>query len=195
MMSANDSGGSMAPLGLDAADELTEAQRRERARGRRARFTRYVTWGMGACVLLLVAGGARQFVLARTASAEGAPRASQAFLIAAPPSAPAAPVTASSPVEPTTAPAVASDTLPSNPKEAKREKRAAQRALERGRLAAAITSGTRSTSLDPTDAEAWLVLGAAYMEKGDTVSARHAFTACSKSATHGPKGECAAMMR
>ncbi len=80
-----------------------------------------------------------------------------------------------------------------DPKAAKTEKIAAQRALERGKMADAIEAGERSVALDPTDAEAWLILGAAYQEKGKGAEARRCFTACVKEAKRGPKGECAAM--
>ena len=74
-------------------------------------------------------------------------------------------------------------------------KRAAQAALEKGRTAQAIEAGERSVDLDPTDAEAWLILGAAYDQRGTYAKARACFQRCVDEATHGPKGECAALLR
>jgi Flp pilus assembly protein TadD len=80
-----------------------------------------------------------------------------------------------------------------DPKEAAKAKRASQAALERGKLADAIESGERSVALDPTDAEAWLILGAAYQEKGDHKNARRSFKSCLEQGKRGPKWECAQM--
>lgn len=82
-----------------------------------------------------------------------------------------------------------------DPKAAKKEKLASQIALERGKNDAAIEAGERSVKLDPTDGEAWLILGAAYQAKGKALDARRCFTACLKEGKRGPKGECAAMLR
>jgi cytochrome c-type biogenesis protein CcmH/NrfG len=185
----------MAPFGLDAEEEADERAARARADVRRVRFTRYVAWTVGACVALCVAGVARRFVADRAAMADESAGASSAFTVAAaaPPSTTAAVPTAVAPAA--AAPASAPPDAARDAKEAKREKKVAQRALERGKLDAAITSATQAVTLDPTDAESWLVLGAAYMEKHDTVSARHAFTSCTTTATHGPKKECASMLR
>ncbi|HEX8789774.1 MAG TPA: tetratricopeptide repeat protein [Polyangiaceae bacterium] len=80
-----------------------------------------------------------------------------------------------------------------DPKEAAKAKRASQTALERGKLAAAIEAGEQSVALDPTDAEAWLILGAAYQEKGDQKNARRSFKSCLEQGKRGPKWECAQM--
>jgi hypothetical protein len=76
-------------------------------------------------------------------------------------------------------------------KSAREEKRASQRALERGKTGDSIAAGERSVALDPGDAEAWLILGAAYQQKGDLTNMRRAFKSCLEQATRGPKGECA----
>lgn len=121
-----------------------------------------------------------------------------------PPAAPAAPV-----AEPTPAPAAASaaatDTTAAatadpaapaepaepDPKAAAKEKHDSQLALERGKVGDAIAAGERSVALDPGDAEAWLILGAAYQEKGDPTNARRSFKACLAQGKRGPKWECA----
>jgi hypothetical protein len=65
--------------------------------------------------------------------------------------------------------------------------------LEKGAGADAIVAGQRSVELDPTDAEAWLVLGAAYQLVGKGREARSAFYSCTKLAKRGPVGECSAL--
>jgi tetratricopeptide (TPR) repeat protein len=74
-------------------------------------------------------------------------------------------------------------------------KHASQQALEKGRTAQAIEAGERSVELDPGDAEAWLILGAAYDQRGAYAKARACFQKCVDQASHGPKGECAALLR
>ncbi|MBS2018450.1 MAG: hypothetical protein JST00_36635 [Deltaproteobacteria bacterium] len=86
-------------------------------------------------------------------------------------------------------PAVASD------KTALEEKVVSRRALERGKLNDAIEAGERSVALDATDGEAWLLLGAAYQEKGNMKDARRCYAACLKEGKRGPVNECRAMLR
>jgi Flp pilus assembly protein TadD len=69
------------------------------------------------------------------------------------------------------------------------------KALERGRLADAIEAGEQSVALDPGDADAWLVLGAAYQQRGHYADARRCFTTCAAQAQRGPRGECRALAR
>jgi tetratricopeptide (TPR) repeat protein len=104
-----------------------------------------------------------------------------------PPAASAAPAPES---PPETTPAPAAD--PVAAREAKQE---AQHAIDRGRVPEAIEAAERSVDLDPTDAEAWLILGAAYQSAGRYTKARHAFSSCKQEATRGPRSECAALLR
>ena len=69
----------------------------------------------------------------------------------------------------------------------------AQLALEKGKLKDAIDAGEQATTLDGTDARAWLVLGGAYQERGDMLNARRCYNACAEHATHGPVNECRAL--
>jgi hypothetical protein len=80
-----------------------------------------------------------------------------------------------------------------DPKAAAKEKNACRTALERGKLADAIEAGERSVALDPTDSEAWLILGAAYQEKGNMKDARRCYHECIAQGKRGPKYECMAM--
>jgi hypothetical protein len=119
------------------------------------------------------------------------------------------------PIEPSPAPALAASAAPSeaapsapnetvepkevakevDPKEAAKEKAKSRRALEGGKVADAIAAGEQSVAVDPTDAEAWLILGAAYQMKGDGKNAFRSFKACVDQGKRGPKYECAAMLR
>jgi len=80
-------------------------------------------------------------------------------------------------------------------KTALEEKKASKKALERGKLTEAIEAGERAVALDASDGEAWLLLGAAYQEKGKMAEARRAYAACVKEGKRGPIGECRAMLR
>jgi hypothetical protein len=80
-------------------------------------------------------------------------------------------------------------------KEAGKQKAKSRRALEWGKTVDAIAAGEQSVALDPADAEAWLILGAAYQTKGDFKSAMRSFKACVDQGKRGPKYECAAMIR
>jgi hypothetical protein len=89
----------------------------------------------------------------------------------------------------------AAETPTPDPKAAAKEKAASRTALEWGKVKASIEAGERSVALDPTDGEAWLILGAAYQQKGDAKEARRCFKACMDQGKRGPKGECSAMLR
>lgn len=74
-------------------------------------------------------------------------------------------------------------------------KRAAQDALEHGKVGSAIDLGRQAVALDPGDAESWLILGAAYLQRGRYKDARRAFSDCVAQANHGARSECAALLR
>jgi Flp pilus assembly protein TadD len=74
------------------------------------------------------------------------------------------------------------------------QKLAAQAYLEQGDAPAAIQRGERSVRLDPGDADAWLILGAAYMQRGASGQARRCFSSCVQLARRGAKSECAALL-
>ncbi len=105
----------------------------------------------------------------------------------------AAPSAAAAPAEAAPAATDTAEAPTPDPKEAAKAKRASQAALERGKIGDAIEAGERSVSLDPTDAEAWLILGAAYQSKGDQKSARRSFKSCLEQGKRGPRWECAQM--
>ena len=162
---------------------------------RRRALLKRVGTVVGVCaVLCLAAVGRRSF--GNDSSLARDHRAQVVAAAAAPPAAEpvAAPVVPAIPAPPPVA-AVA-EVVPAAPtKSGNEEKEDARRSLERGRVQDAIDSAGRSTALDPTDADAWLLLGAAYMEKGKASDARTAFTSCAKEATKGPLRECQSMLR
>jgi hypothetical protein len=101
------------------------------------------------------------------------------------------PQPASSEVVPTTAAPLHVETA----RAPSQEKADARRSLERGNVRAAIAAGERAVALDASDADAWLVLGAAYQELGNVTHARRCYALCAKSATRGPVAECRALLR
>ena len=136
-------------------------------------------------------------------SATGAPSSTA---LAAPPVLPATAVPVIAPADPAVAavaavaavtpqPAVVPDVARErSPAAARVAREEARRLLEGGAAAAATAAAIRSVELDPTDAEAWLILGAAYQLAGDGTEARNAFRSCTKLATHGGIGECRAFV-
>jgi hypothetical protein len=192
------------------------------ARERRRYLMRYVVTsvavagviGLGALVRLGVSSFTHPASAATSTSADEMARATAVEIApqanASPtttidePSAPPATTTTTAP-EPvataTTAPddaktaATESATTAPDPVTAAEAKREAQKALERGHLKASVEAGERSVALDPTDAEAWLILGAAYQGRGRYIDARRCFTTCSKVATRGDRSECRALLR
>jgi Flp pilus assembly protein TadD len=84
---------------------------------------------------------------------------------------------------------------PSDPHAALQAKQASQRALDNGKLSLAIEAGERSVQLDASDGEAWLILGAAYLQRGGYAQARRSFASCVQLAKRGPRNECAALLR
>ena len=86
------------------------------------------------------------------------------------------------------------DMPPEKPKNAWQEKQAAKAALERGSNAAAIAAGERSVALDASDAEAWLVLGAAYQAMGNVAMAKRSFHSCVSQGKKGPVSDCRDML-
>lgn len=179
------------------------------ARARRAELTRYVKGAVAvAGVLCLVAlarvglhldGPGHDGEGSLVAQASGSlPSLTGAVVpTEAPPAQPstpaASPVTAAA-VLPTPAPPVPS-VAPPDPKTLLARKQDARNALDRNQPARAIEAGEAIVAADPSDAEAWLLLGAAYQQQGNWDSARRAFASCLRQGRRGPIGECRAMLR
>ena len=191
---------------VDAA--FDDARWTPEAFARRARLAKYVGASVAACaVLLAVAGGVRY---SRHAAADAdALRAANAGTNAiaipaaapapAPPPPPAPEATATEPTDPEPVVATEEPAAPApsatDRELARQAKREAHFALEIGHVAESIVTGERSVALDPTDREAWLVLGAAYLQRGAHDDARRCFQSCLKEGTRGEMWQCAAMLR
>jgi hypothetical protein len=83
---------------------------------------------------------------------------------------------------------------PASTKTETQERDDARRLLERGKAKDAAEAAARAAALDPTDGDAWLLLGAADMEIGKSAEARDAFTQCVKQGKRGEVGECRSML-
>jgi hypothetical protein len=177
---------------------------------RRGVFLRYVYMAMGVCALVAVIAVTRAAMSKHAApppAASAAPTepaaSAPAAVAAAAPSASGAPAASPSGAPEEVAPAAASasaapepSAVPDEPeKSAKEEREDARRLLEKGKTQDAIMAALRSTSLDPEDADAWLLLGGAYQTAGKSADARAAYTACSKQAKRGELRECRLMLR
>jgi hypothetical protein len=160
---------------------------------RRARFLRIVRLSVIACSLLCVAAAVRVAIAPGHGELHAAMRPTTPPSPTAPPViAPSAPAPEPSMAEPPAAVAAVAD--PRWP-DALSAKRAGIAALEARRLDDAIVACTSATILDPSDGEAWLVLGAAYQDKGKTAEALDAYRSCKAQGRVDPRGECAKMLR
>ncbi len=198
---------SEAPDATEIPARISRIASPEAARRRRKAST-YVAVVFAGCAVLVALAAARGLLRGAEGSANAQPAASrmepkggspsaptiaEALPAAAAPAAASATATASATAASPSAEASAASTP--DPIAAKAKKKAAQQALERGKLALAIEEGEAAVALDPEDGESWLILGAAYQEKGEAKKAREAFTSCLKLGKRGPKGECGAMLR
>ena len=172
---------------------------------RREKFAGYVKIAVAGAAIVCLAAVGRSAMHSK--QAPSAP-ATQAIAAApeTPPPAPVAPVAekAAEPAAAPAAPAVESPPAPAASAEpakeeitgdAKEELKKSRTALEKRKLPEAIEAGERAVALDPTDAEAWLILGAAYQEKGDLTNAHRCYMACVKEGKTGPRLECQKMLR
>jgi hypothetical protein len=151
---------------------------------RRRHVLRYIASAVAVSCVIGIAAGVRISAKRSAAAAESVQHSSKtAASIASPP-----------------APSIAPAAETADPAQAALEaaveaKNESQRALEQRHVAASIEAGERSVALDPTDGEAWLILGAAYMQRGANGEARRCFKSCVELGTHGPQRECAAFAR
>lgn len=130
-------------------------------------------------------------VPAATAAATAASPAAASGEPAATASPSAGPAASAAPVA--TEPAASARVTPTE--DAVRLREASRSALERGSLKTSVEAGESAVALDPTDSEAWLVLGAAYQQMGNLEQARRCFRSCLEKGKGGSRGECAAMLR
>ncbi|HEV3191361.1 MAG TPA: tetratricopeptide repeat protein [Polyangiaceae bacterium] len=206
-------------MASDAFESTDPAPRRplRRLQGaaaeRRERFVRLVAGAVALSAVLCGAALVKRAVATEMGPEERAGAPGRAFAVAAAvapvaptvaPVAPLAPVApAAAPALPTPAPAsVTPAALPpdlpaaeSGLASALEERGVSRDALEHRKIALSIEAGERSVALDPTDAEAWLVLGAAYQERGQLGEARRCYKTCLVKATWGPRTECRQLLR
>ena len=102
-----------------------------------------------------------------------------------------APVAAAPKVEPPKPAAKAE--VPAAGNDARAVTKQALRSFERGNLAAALDAGQKAIALDPSDAQAWLVVGAVQQQRGNDAAARKTYKSCAVQARRGPVEECAAL--
>ena len=168
---------------------------------RRRRLGRLVAGALALSCAICVAAGVRVATVRAAPSQVAAAREGMQVpatepvaepVVEAPQAVDATPVTPQA--APPTAPPVPVVAAP-DPAAALVARRTSQGALERGNAKASIEAGEQSVALDPTDAEAWLILGAAYQARGTYPEARRCFSSCVHIATRGPRGECAALLR
>jgi hypothetical protein len=156
---------------------------------RRQRLANYVKGAVAVSGFLCLAALVRVGLVHR---AESTAHAASAQMVS---TAPAAKVTEAAPVAVDPAPAPAAEEAPAAPlKTASEEREDARKALELGKQQDAIDAAQRSLTLDPTDAEVWLILGAAQLDLGHRAEAHDAFLQCSKQAKTGNTYECGAML-
>jgi hypothetical protein len=194
------------------------------ARHRRRELSKYVIGAVSASLVLCVAAGTKIAlvqlrhdpdlerdplpVTARLASLSSgglnamspAPRP----LETNPPRPPPPIASASAPTEPDPASAAPVVTHPpdeaakgpaNHTQDAVRLREHSRSALERGSLKSSIEAGEQSVDLDPTDSEAWLILGAAYQQMGSLGEARRCFRSCVVKGKGASRSECAAMLQ
>jgi tetratricopeptide (TPR) repeat protein len=166
----------------------------------RRNLAKYVKAAVGFCAVLLVVAGVRAALTKATHSepvASAATAAPPPAPTVAPPPAPPDPPAAAAPAT-APAPVAQVDTAAAPPpvsdKTAAQELKDAQSLLDRGKIKDAAAAAQRSIALDPTDANAWLVLGAADQMLGKGKDAHDAFTECTKQAKKGEIRECRAML-
>lgn len=186
------------------------------ARARRAHLSKWVKAAVAASAAILAIGALR-VTLTRHKEEPAAPRAAAALAAPVevkvdPPAAPPAPPPAAEPPK-DEAKAEAAKDQPADSKDtaaakdeprdqpaekpaktAAQEKASAQALLDANNAGGAAAAAQRSVALDPHDAEAWLILGAAYQMQGSNAAAKQAFASCTKQAKRGPVSECSSML-
>ncbi|MGH7439270.1 MAG: tetratricopeptide repeat protein [Polyangiaceae bacterium] len=196
-----------------AADAASERRRRlgsETVVARRRDFARYVTGAVAVCFMICAAAAVRAATVSHSDREEASLPRSHAGVVVPPPpvaevTAPAAPadttptpIATETPTETATATAAGEPSPSAPPGDAvdpRASKKLAQRALDRGDATKAIEAAKQSVESDPGDAETWLILGGAYLQRGAAREARESFASCSRMATRGPRSECRALLR
>ncbi len=160
-----------------------------------------------ACMTVLAIAGGAVGVL-RAPSSASVPLANVTTATATAPTTNATPTTkptavATAAPERKEAPPVAPAPAPSSPPttteqdaraEAAHARWEARIALEIGDARRAARVAERATTLDPSEADGWLLLVAAQLDCRNPVKANEALASCVRVATRGPRGECIGMV-
>jgi hypothetical protein len=151
---------------------------------RRRRLARLVSLAVGFSTVLCVVALAR--------SGLAVPRSVPERVAAAVPPPPSSPPVAP---EPAVAPTVDVESPAPEAAEAAIVREEARALLAKRALADAIVAAKRAVDLDPSDAESWLILGAAQLDARRGPDAAASFRSCVRLATTGPVAECRAFLR
>jgi hypothetical protein len=177
-------------LDLDADADAYDDDGAVSLRRPRRSYARHVMAVVAVSLVVCVAA-----LLRSVSSAPAAPSAATAPAAAFAPWPRAAATEVAAPAAPPPATPVAEVAdLPPAPEEALAAREDARRLLEKGAGADALVAARASVALDPTDAEAWLVLGATYQMLGKTREAHEAFESCVRVAKRGRSWECRALL-
>jgi hypothetical protein len=162
---------------------------------RRRRLARIVSLAVGFATLLCVVALARSGL---AVAPPAAPREAQVTAETKEPSAavsPAPTTPESSPAPSDPAPQVDVESPAPEEAEAAAVREEARALLTKRAVADAIATAKRAVELDPTDAESWLILGAAQIEAMRGADAVQSFRSCVRLATTGPVAECRRFLR
>jgi colicin import membrane protein len=208
---------SFPPSSVDApeaeVDETAERRQTPEVIERRARLRRVVTWIVGAAAVLtalvsvkalLVRSRPRvidtamsvphQVVASIAMAATEEPASAVAEPSPTPESAPAPAETAPAETAPTAELDRPAEKQPAEPSAPPAPSKADVRHLiERGNMKGGIAAARTAIEADPSDAETYLLLGAALQELGQWKESMGVFTQCVDQATKGPKNECRAL--
>src|SRR6266542_4042539 len=194
-----DEAGTFPPSSFDApetnADEPPPPPPSPQQLRRRARLRRFVAGVVGAASLAMMVVGARAFL---TRSRARRP-ADSSFSVRqrvvpsidatmAPPSAPAAQLALDPAPTPSDRVRPAHDPAPRTGTKAD-----VRRLLDRGHMREAVAAAREALEADPSDAETYLLLGAALQETGQWRESAAVFARCVDEAKRGPKNECRAL--
>lgn len=157
----------------------------EEAHAARARYRRWVSYAIGACVVFLGVAWAAAVTRGREPDAPPPPLPYVQPVAIPEPSPEQAAVAAAAAAPPPAAAALDSAAL----------RRKASRALDSGKLAEARALATEAIEAAPEHAEGYLLLGAAFETSGDVATAREHYKHCAEVATKGPRAECQNLAR
>jgi cytochrome c-type biogenesis protein CcmH/NrfG len=175
------------PAAVLAHAEALDEVRPPPAPAKRSGFARFA---FGVAAVMCLAGLVRVTIARLGHAPERVAQAASAPAEVVPPAAAAIPEVPSEPIAADEAAPAAAE-----PEETAVEaKKRALSELEKRNLTAAIEAGEHSVSLDPSDGNAWLILGAAYQDTGRVADARRCYGECTKLAKRGEVKECSYML-